>query len=332
MQRLLENWDALKVFFSEEKESLKTKAASSSYAVSKIQSIFDFVRSPTNHLYLLFLLHSVSAFEEFLLVYQSEAPHIHKLKRGMERLLTVIMSRFVKPAARRGKSILQVDFKNPENLCSNENLGIGEHTRRFLESKDSNHLRESRISEFFVNARKYFIELVDYLKTRLPLSDPLLQHAEVADVDLQDSASLQSIRFFLSRFPCLLPPGADADTVLQQFTEYQGTDVSKVKAEREDETWFNISKLTENDVNFQALSLVMRGILTIPHGSAHCERIFSCVRKIKKPERSCLGNDTLESILILKSSPVGPIEAVTKMTSKELDDIKSAYARSLKKA
>ena len=315
LERLRQNWDALKVFFSEELESMKKKTAiATSYASSKVSTIFEFVRSPTNQLYLLFLLYSVDAFKEFLLVYQSEAPHIHKLKRGMEKLLNVILSRFVKPAARRGKSVLEVDFQKPENLVNNDDLGIGEDARRFIEQKKSNHLRESRIAEFFVNVRKYFVELATYLKSRLPLSEPLLQHAEVADVSLQDSASQQSLRFFLNRFPCLLPAGADINCVLEQFREYQGTDVSEQKGEREDETWLNISRMPEETADFRALSLVMRGILTIPHGSAHCERIFSCVHKIKRPERSCLSEETLESVLVLKSSSVGPVEAVKMMS------------------
>ena len=98
------------------------------------------------------------------------------------------------------------------------------------------------------------------------------------------------------------------------FWEYQGADVSQQKGEREDETWLNISRMPEETADFKALSLVMRGILTIPHGSAHCEQIFSCVRKIKKPERSCLSEETLESVLVLKSSSVGPVEAVKMMS------------------
>ena len=70
-------------------------------------------------------------------MYQSEAPHIHKLKRGMEKLLNVILSQFVKPAARRGKSVLEVDFQKPENLVNNDDIGIGEDARRFIEQKKS---------------------------------------------------------------------------------------------------------------------------------------------------------------------------------------------------
>ena len=67
----------------------------------------------------------------------------------------------------------------------------------------------------------------------------------------------------------------------------------------------------------------MLGILTIPHSSAHCERIFSCVRKNRTEQRSCLGDDTLEALLVIKST-----ESVD-LSNKTLDHIKGSYYRSL---
>ena len=59
---------------------------------------------------------------------------------------------------------------------------------------------------------------------------------------------------------------------------------------------------------FQTVASVMLGILAIPHSSAHCERVFSCVRQNKTDTRNALGNDTLESLLMLKSNPVSCID------------------------
>lgn len=341
MERLLEHWDALKVFFKEEQESAKK---TSSYASTKAARIFEFVRSPTNRLYLVFLIHAVADFKEFLLKFQSDEPQIHQLKAGMQKLLTTVLGRFVKPAARRGKDVLEVSFEDPDNCVRDEDLCIGEEARSMIEDKQNCHLRESRIAEFYGKVRLYYIDLCTYLKSRLPLSDEVLAHAEVADVTKQDSSSLNSLRFFLKRYPCLLPPETTTDTVLNQFNEYQGTDVTGcadplplasadettdqekcLKTTRLDKLWKNIGESHD----LKALSLVMRGILTIPHGSAHCERIFSCVRKVKTPDRSCMSGETLESVLVLKS--VEPVQAVQNMTDAQLDAVKSAYTKSLSK-
>ena len=61
----------------------------------------------------------------------------------------------------------------------------------------ANHLRDARVVEFFNNVTEYFIAVMDYLKSHLPLADPLLQHAEVVHVASQAEASDQSLRFFL---------------------------------------------------------------------------------------------------------------------------------------
>lgn len=92
--------------------------------------------------------------------------------------------------------------------------------------------------------KKYFTELVDYLKPRLPLDDPVLKHARVVDTDLQLTSSVNSLRYFLDRFPSLLPPGATVNMVTEQFAEYQGADLSACIDNRMDQTWINIGNLS----------------------------------------------------------------------------------------
>ena len=71
--------------------------------------------------------------------------------------------------------------------------------------------------------------------------------------------------------------GASFSDIIQQFAAYQVTDVSSCQKERVDASWKEIGEI-ENG-KFHHLSLFVRGILTLPHSSAHCERIFSCVQK-----------------------------------------------------
>eukprot|EP00745_Piridium_sociabile_P015859 TRINITY_DN23683_c0_g2_i1.p1 TRINITY_DN23683_c0_g2~~TRINITY_DN23683_c0_g2_i1.p1 ORF type:complete len:488 (+),score=133.55 TRINITY_DN23683_c0_g2_i1:473-1936(+) len=333
VRRLLDNFDPLKEFFQAEKEAINSKSskATSSYAASKVENIFNFIRSPTNRLYCMFLSYSVQMFDQFLLGFQSDEPKIHKLKRGMEALLRNIFSRFVKIVARKNKSVQQVEYKVPYHILPNSELGIGEEARHFLEKKEENHLREVKIEEFFGQVKAYFQELADYLKSRLPLGDPLLAHAEVADVACQDDSSVTSVRYFLTRFPSLLPQGCTVNDITEQFSSYQERDLSSCVADRIDKTWENIGCLVqEQERSLKELSMVMRGILTIPHSSAHCERVFSCVRKNRTAQRASLADTTLESLLVVKSNPLGPAEAVRGLTDRTLDTLKSAYSKSLK--
>lgn len=127
--------------------------------------------------------------------------------------------------------------------------------------------------------------------------------------------------YFISRFPTILQ-GATQNDIIEQFCCYQMADVSQCITERMDSTWFKIS---DRFPDFRALAMVMLSILVIPHSSAHCERIFSCVRKNRTDQRMSLGTDTLEALLVLKSRSGGPIEACKALSDLQLDRLKSAH-------
>lgn len=81
---------------------------------------------------------------------------------------------------------------------------------------------------------------------------------------------------------------------MEQFALYQCFDVK----ERMDETWREIGICVDENGNnmFLGLAKVMLGILTIPHSSAHCERVFSTVRKNRTDQRSSMSDSTLEAL------------------------------------
>ena len=81
---------------------------------------------------------------------------------------------------------------------------------------------------------------------------------------------------------------------------------------------------------FKNLAAVMKGILTIPHSSAHCECVFSCVRKNRTEQRASLGDDTLEALLVIKAQPGTALEEAAALSDNTLKDLKSCYYRSLK--
>lgn len=299
-----------------------------SYAEKKISAVFEFVKSPTNKLYVLFLSYSLKMFDEILLSLQADDPKIHILQRALCRLLRSVLVRFVKPSAMSGK-LEEVDYRTSYNIKSNQDLVIGEDAKAFIEQSVENHLRKKRVDEFYENVVVYYQAACDDLKRKLPLNEPLLHHAEVADVRLQQSAKVASLVFFIDKFPCLLS-GVSKDQLVQQFVEYQSHDVSSCIRDRIDDTWREIGGVADENGNklFAGLAMVMLGIVTIPHSSAHCERVFSTVRKNRTDQRYCLKDRTLEALLILKARPG---HSTDRDHSREtLATLKGAYYRSLK--
>lgn len=305
-----------------------------SYAEKKVESILTFVRSPTNKLYVLFLSYSIKVYEEILTCLQAEDPKIHILRRSLLKLLRSLLVRFVKPSAIANQPLDKVEYHLRYNIKPDSELVIGESATEFIKRKSENHLKDIRIQEFYKNVVCYFTEACDYIKKKLPLNEPLLQHAEVADVFLQQSAKSTSLLYFLERFPCLIPEDVKKDTVIEQFAVYQSTDLKTALGEewlksRMDEQWKQIGLLTDENGNtlFHELSEVMLAVLTIPHSSAHCERVFSTVRKNRTDQRSSLSDDTLQTLLTLKSRAGNFLEK--EYSSQQLIKLKSAYYRSL---
>lgn len=338
LERLLQNWSPLKEYFKEEKKVQDSKKSSMSdgvsekpYALKKVDNILKFLQSPTNKLYVLFLNYTVKMFDPVLLGLQSDEPKIHLLKRSLLKLIQTVLSRFVKPSALNNGRLQDVDFKSRYNLKDDKDLVIGEDCQNYIADASSG-LRESRLKDFYSDVRKYFQAVTDYLVTNLPLKEPLLTHAQVADASLQQSSSKNDLDFFLSRFPALRPSGCTVNTVLEQFALYQSTDISScTKSERMDEVWLNIGNLKDEsrELFLFELSVVMRGILTIPHSNAHCERIFSTVRKNRTEQRASMADDTLEALLLLKSKPGHPFDTQRQHPTEKLKRWKSAYYKSL---
>ena len=334
IKRLLKNWEPLRKFFIEEEKSKKKadqkkekKAQSTATkeeedsttgaSSKKISTIVCFLKSPTNKLYTVFLDYTLKVYDGVLVKLQAEKPLIHELHDTLTKLLKDLFSRFMTPAAVLGKEVTDVEFHNREKQKEDKDLLIGSEAREMLKDPEKHYLRDERVQEFFDNVRRYFESTCDYLLQKLPLKDPLLQHIHVVDPEKQLTATQEDLDFFLNRFPCLLPPEASVETITEQFSSYQMTEVTDCIGDTVDSSWVAISKAHPD---LKPLCEVMLGICTIPHSSAACERVFSCVRKTFTEQRTSLAQDTLEALLVLKAQPDKP------RTTEQLMHLKSCYS------
>ena len=174
-----------------------------------------------------------------------------------------------------------------DNHKNDSDLFIGEAPRAFIEDAEKNVLCEKKLKQFYIDVKKYFSAVCIYKIKKLPFNEPRLLHAELADVRGQLTAKLSDFLFFPKRCPALLH-GVSMDTVTEQFSQYQSMDVSTCVKSRMDETWFAIGNIRDKDgiQPLKDLAAVMLEILTIPHSSSHCERIFSTVRKNRTDQRA----------------------------------------------
>ena len=321
LPRLIENWEPLYTFFKSE-ESASTSATAKE-KTGRLKKLF---ASRTNQLICKFLVDALQPFDAINTELQSDASKIHVLQQRLEKLIKQLMVKFVQPAVFQRDGI----FANleKENLRQSSDIIIGKAAAEFI-AKEKSKMKESRLSEFFDAARDFYVTSITYLRAKLPLKNDVYSHAAVINPANQLTCQFQSVEFFIKRFPVLLPPNASLHDLQLEFATYQCTDIASCIEERMDKTWASISRLTEGqEPIFKLLSQVMLHLLTIPHSSAHCERIFSLVRKNHTEFRSRLENSTMEALLIAKSRPGSAGDR--DYSKEELSELKSAYHRSLK--
>ena len=317
--------------------AVKTTAASTAAKSSartpssndRLERMYTFLKSPTKKLYILFLTNTLPVFEEVNLELQSDEPMIHIVRRKMLKLLKLLFLRFLKPVALHGKPVLDVQFHPPYHHKADADLLIGDAARKYIANGDRVGLRDSKVTEFYSDVKAFFIASCTYLKNKLPFKDELLIHVEIADIALQLDTKPSSVRYFLNRFPCLLASGVSEEDILLEFSIFQATDITTCKKKRLDETWKTIAELKDDNgaVLLKHLPRFMLSLLTIPHSSAHCERVFSCVRKNRTDQRASMGNDTLDALLVVKSD-ASPVWKRT-FSNDLLQRMKSSYTKSL---
>ena len=115
----------------------------------------------------------------------------------------------------------EVQYKLLYHVKSHADLIIGEDARAFIAEKENRALQNSRLEEFFISVKRYFVVLCDYLVAKLPLQQELLKHVEVADARLQvntvNTTQSTDFLFFLDTSncnPCRIDEGLAAGRIL----------------------------------------------------------------------------------------------------------------------
>ena len=176
--------------------------------------------------------------------------------------------------------LFQVKFNVASNWRHNKDLLVGSVARDLLDDSDLN-LKPEKVEKFYKSVLPYFTTVCEYLVKKLPWDNPLLSAVTVLDParKLQQD-SVQHITYLCNRFSVLctdVETGLSCkDKIIEDFTSYQIDNSVVLKDdERVDMYWNEVVQV----LGLPALGRFVAGLLTVPHSSAPCERIFSCVRK-----------------------------------------------------
>lgn len=301
---VLQQWEPLTKFFemecSVDSSTARELQVESSQSCRKTSAL-DSLRSKTMKLCVAYLSYVLPVFNAANLVFQKEDAQIHRQRRIMLRLLSDLLTMFVKPSAMVYKLATEVDYKSPYNMESDKDIMVGQQCRELLSLVGS-----PRDAEFSKSVKKFLSTAVTYLIKNLPISDPVLLHAEVADISTRASASFSAVQHLVTKFPAILPPDSSLDCLEKQFKAYQRADVPSAieQLPTSEEQWQKLGLLKDDlgDILLPHLPRIMLRILSIPHSNASCERMFSLVRKNRTEFRANMSVETLESLITLKQS------------------------------
>lgn len=292
-------------------ELIAVKDKSLQVYLSREERIFLFLSSNINKAFCMFLRFVLPSFDIVNKTFQSAEPKIHVLYNIIRDFYKDMLSKFVKPSVILScASVYDVNYSREESQKDDNDLIIGSATFNILQE-----LSDDEKKEFFLHVRKYFCRICDYVRHKFPLKNEVVLHAKVACISNFHNANFADVKFFLNRFPSLVSLYFEnnfdddaVDRLQQQFCMLQLEDLTKIKEfERIDIQWSHIGELKSADgrLKYEQLSKVMLAILTIPHSNAECERVFSLVTKTNTKFRSNFTHDTLEKLLLAKTSVQG---------------------------
>jgi len=291
VNRVVEQWPALKLFFLNEINSSKNDQA---------QLIYKQMNNVFNYLFLLFLKIILPYFTDLNKDMQSEKPKIHELYGKIANLCRCIMEIFIdKNYIKQCKSLQTVQYKNPHNFVPLQNLDLGIEIENYLEKHSDIPLAE---------IEKFKLRCVDFLIESL---DQIFQRFSFDRIDLQEMRTLIPTNIIYDSSSSIIPLAKQFSHVinnvqlphLQKEWRVLRAEIANnmqiyEKITDYENFWKIIStfKAADDTPLFPLLTKLVHFINVLPHSSAAVERLFSFVNLNKTNKRNRLSTESLIGI------------------------------------
>lgn len=292
IERILENWDVLKHYFTYALAEDHLKMA---------EQILEGLNDSVTKCYLLFMRYVLNYFNSFNALFQSRNILIHELFDRSKTILMQIMQNFVKP------ELLylceNIDIRSPHSYVILEKINVGIECSTEVEKLPRN-LRE----EVRLKCLNFYITASEEMQKRLPLNNSIFKEISniTQDVALRinDHSLTDLFKITCQNFSTLINLTKleyEWQNLPLTFTDAQKTELLKLDILS---FWHTIEnfKNENNDQKFPEISKFINFLLVFPHSNAESERIFSMVTDIKRKKRNKLGTDSLNAMTFIRSA------------------------------
>ncbi|XP_039309173.1 uncharacterized protein LOC120358609 [Solenopsis invicta] len=288
---LVEQWPALKLFFINEINSSKN---------DQTQLIYKQINNVFNYLFLLFLKMILPYFTDLNKEMQSERPKIHELYGKIANLYRCIMEIFIdKNYIKQCNSLQTVQYKNPHNFISLQNLDLSIEIENYIEKHSDIPLAE---------IEKFKLRCVDFLIKSL---DQVFLRFLFDRVDLQEMRTLipKNIIYFSNSIIPLakqfshVVSNTQLSDLQKEWSILQAEIANNMQSYEKITDYENFWKImwtfkTADKVIplFPLLMKLVHFINVLPHSSAAVEKLFSFVNLNKTSKRNRLSIESLIGI------------------------------------
>jgi len=294
VNRMLEQWSALILFFQAEALESNIKSAA---------GILNALTNPIYKLYFSFPGYILPIINKINREFQSENVVIHTAYSNISAFYRTILSNFIKRHVIKAESDpFSAKFQNPSNFLPESDWNFGSKVESMFNDENVKEELKSEISNFRVHCLNFDVELSEQISKRFKgLSDifPLLKACDPAVARV---TGMKSFVPLFTKFPQLINE-SEYDQVHDEWRSLTFHEVLST-SENPAEFWCSVKKIKSSDGSlvFPKLANFMLSLLVLPHSSAAVdaqnergERLTSCFTFEINSSR-CKDNCTLSRI------------------------------------
>lgn len=294
ISRILEQWDALQLFFQAESKTNKFDGAAHIYQTMTNRG--------TKHM-LLFLNYILGKVDRMNCEFQSEYFRLSVVYTTIAAEYRSILGMFVKPEVLELEKLSQI---NPEDVSLHMNLEhicLGGRCDTFL-LKEPLGDNEKRFRHY---CKRHLVELCVQMRKRFPFDEEnVLALLNVLDpkVALSSQRRIRTIPKLAVHFPNLVKE-EELDSLQEQWEDlFHARSSLQYLTQSATCFWHELLGITDgNDQpKFDLLSKFMCNLLVLPHSSASVERLFSQMNSIKTKQTNRIADPHTCQPVVCKAS------------------------------
>ncbi|XP_022182197.1 uncharacterized protein LOC111042013 isoform X3 [Myzus persicae] len=295
VSRLLEQWDALKLFFTDTYLSQRLIAT---------EHIYQNLNDPFMKLYYYFLDWILPMFNKFNSFFQTKEVVVNDLHDMIIELYTEILQCFLKKDYISRTPLNEINPKNSMYQLINNQLYLGISVMRYKEKpeivKD-----QHRLKDFYEKCRQFLQAATVEIKKRYNMNDPVLSKLKslkpINATSLSFRDEIPSLLPLMTTLPRIVP---EDNSQLMQSIDSQWRRLpltlsnlnEDINIKYPDLFWSAVKQLGD----YSELADFALSVLSLPHANADCERVFSTVNCMKTKLRNRLNTETINGALHTK--------------------------------